>query len=272
MSEEVSGVTVSVDERGVGTVLIDRPHAANSLTPQARDAITAAFRQFSTSGEVRAVLLTSTGMRHFCTGAALGASSVQPAAGASERRVGDVARMLQQGWQALVAAILDCEKPVVAAVQGTAAGAGASLVLACDLVVMSETASLVEVFVRRGILPDAGAAHLLTRVVGLRRATEILLLGDAIDAATCERFGIVNRVAAPAEVTHVADDLVGRLALGPTVSMALTKRLLAVASESDRSRAFEQEAWAQEIIAGTADHREGIEAFMERRPPQFRGR
>jgi len=272
MTEQASGISMSVDARGVCCVTIDRPDAANSLTPGARDALTDVFRQASSSPEVRAVLLRATGERHFCTGAALAASSASPELGEPARRVGDVARMLEQGWQRLVAAILDCEKPVVAAVQGTAAGAGASLVLACDLVVMSESARLVEVFVRRGIVPDAGAVHLLTRVVGLRRATEMLLLGDAVDAATCERFGIANRVAAPAAVDGVANELAGRLAGGPTVSMALTKKLLSVASESGRDRAFEMEAWAQEMVAGTEDHREGITAFVDGRTPQFRGR
>jgi 2-(1,2-epoxy-1,2-dihydrophenyl)acetyl-CoA isomerase len=180
--------------------------------------------------------------------------------------------MLQKGWQRLVGSILDCDKPVVAAVQGTAAGAGASLVLACDLVVMSETASFVEAFVRRGVLPDAGAIHLLTRVVGLRRASEMLLLGDAISATDCERYGIANRVVPPEAVAEVADTLAGRLASGPTVSMGLTKKLLAVASESGRDRAFEQEAWAQEVVSGTADLKEGLAAFAERRSPVFQGR
>ncbi|WP_319453331.1 MULTISPECIES: enoyl-CoA hydratase/isomerase family protein [unclassified Mycobacterium] len=271
MSIEALGMTKSVDARGVGVLTIARPEAANSLTPQTRDALADAFVEFSGSPEVRAILLRSTGDRHFCTGASLSPSSAAPAPTEPARRVGDVARMLQQGWQRLIASILDCEKPVVAAVQGTAAGAGASLVLACDLVVMSQTANLVEVFVRRGILPDAGAVHLLTRVVGLRRATELLLLGDAVDAETCERFGIVNRVASPETLAGVADELVGRLAQGPTMSMAMTKKLLLVASESDRNRAFEQEASAQELVAGTHDHGEGIAAFVQRRPPQFRG-
>jgi 2-(1,2-epoxy-1,2-dihydrophenyl)acetyl-CoA isomerase len=272
MSADASGIGMSVDARGVACVTIDRPEAANSLTPVARDALTEAFVRASASPEVRAVLLQSTGGRHFCAGAALAPSSPGGAPDLAARRVGDIARMLQQGWQRLIAAILDCEKPVVAAVQGTAAGAGASLLLACDLVVMSETASLVQAFARRGILPDAGAVHLLTRIVGLRRATELLLLGDALDAAACERFGIVNRVAAPDAVAQVADELAGRLAAGPTVSMAMTKKLLGVASETGRDRAFEREAWAQEMVAGTVDHGEGIAAFVEGRAPQFRGR
>jgi 2-(1,2-epoxy-1,2-dihydrophenyl)acetyl-CoA isomerase len=160
---------------------------------------------------------------------------------------------------------------VVAAVKGTAAGAGSSLVLACDLVVMSTEATLVEAFVHRGILPDSGAIHLLTRIVGLRKATELLMLGESVDAATCERLGLVNRVVSPADVDSVAEELVSRLAVGPTVMLSLTKRLLSVSSESGRDRAFEQEAWAQEVVSRTVDLQEGLQSFAERRKPKFQG-
>jgi 2-(1,2-epoxy-1,2-dihydrophenyl)acetyl-CoA isomerase len=180
--------------------------------------------------------------------------------------------MLQNGWQRLVASILDCDKPVVAAVTGTAAGAGISLVLACDLVVMSTEAKLVAAFVHRGVLPDSGAIHLLTRIVGLRKATELLMLGEPVDAATCERLGLVNRVAAPDVTGAEAEKLVSRLAAGPTVMLGHTKRLLLVSSESGRDRAFQQEAWAQEAVSRTTDLQEGLRSFAERREPRFLGR
>ena len=108
--------------------------------------------------------------------------------------------MIRRGWQRLVASILDCEKPVVAAVNGTAAGGGANLVLACDLVVMADTARLIEVFVTRGIIPDAGGCYLLPRIVGPQRAKELMFLGDDLSAADCERCGIANRVVPAAEL------------------------------------------------------------------------
>ncbi|WP_067889462.1 enoyl-CoA hydratase/isomerase family protein [Nocardia vaccinii] len=264
-----SGVEVSTDARGVLTVTIDRPKAANSLTPQARDELTDIFQRASSTATVRAVLLRSTGDRHFCAGAALDATAAGPD---TEHPVGDVARILQHGWQRLTAAILDCDKPVVVAVQGTAAGAGASLVLAADFVVMADSATLVQTFIRRGILPDAGAAYLLTRIVGLRRAAEMLMLGDKLTAGQCEQFGIVNRAVPAAEVTKVSDELAGRLAAGPTITLALTKKLLAVASESSRDRAFQQEAWAQELVSHTEDMHAGLAAFGRRAEPRFRGR
>ena len=273
MGHETSGIVVVVDDNGVQRITIDRPQVGNSLSPLARDALTDAFVRAHNDADVRAVLLSASGSRHFCAGAGLptqdSGASPSPVA---ERRAGDIARMLQQGWQRLVASVLDCDKPVVAAVKGTAAGAGASLVLACDLVVMSSEARIVESFVHRGILPDSGAIHLLTRIVGLRKATELLMLGEPIDAATCERLGLVNRVTAPGDTDAVADEIVGRLAAGPTVMLSLTKRLLSVSSESGRDRAFEQEAWAQEVVSRTADLQEGLASFAERRDPTFKGR
>ncbi|MDV3134585.1 enoyl-CoA hydratase-related protein [Mycobacterium sp. 29Ha] len=272
MSDQASGIDVAVGDDGVQRITINRTDVGNSLSPLARDALTEAFQQANDDPSVRAVLLGAAGQRHFCAGAGLGprgegAKTQQ----ISEKRPGDIARMLQQGWQRLVASIMDCDKPVVTAVKGTAVGAGSSLVLASDLVVMSTEATLVEAFVHRGIFPDSGAIHLLTRIVGLRKATELLMLGERIDAATCERLGLVNRVAEPEDTDAVAEDIVGRLASGPTVMLSLTKRLLAVSSESGRARAFEQEAWAAEVVSHTADLQEGLLSFAERREPRFQG-
>lgn len=272
MKEEASGIVVTVEPDGVQRIVIDRPDVGNSLSPLARDALTDAFLRADDDPAVRAVLLCATGTRQFCAGAGLAPQATGSAPQSMpERRPGDIARMLQQGWQRLVSSVLDCDKPVVAAVKGAAAGAGSSLVLACDLVVMSTEARLVESFVHRGILPDSGAIHLLTRIVGLRKAAELLMLGEPVDAATCERLGLVNRVVAPDDVDAIAEDLVRRLAAGPTVMLALTKRLLSVSSESGRDRAFEQEAWAQEVVSRTADLQEGLQSFAERRKARFQG-
>ena len=264
---ESTGIDTMHGEDGVLRITIDRADVGNSLSPNARDALAEAFIEAHSNPAVRAVLLRAAGSRHFCAGAGLPSKTDNPVPQAlAEKRPGDIARMLAEGWQRLVASVLDCDKPVVAAVNGVAVGAGASLVLACDLVVMSSEATLIEAFVHRGILPDSGAVHLLTRIVGLRKATELLMLGEPVDAPTCERLGLVNAVAAP------ADELATRLAAGPTVMLSLTKRLLAVSSESSRDRAFEQEAWAAELISHTSDLREGLRAFAERRTPEFQGR
>ena len=268
-----TGIEVERDDAGLLQITINRADVGNSLSPNARDALTAAFLDAHSDHEVRAVLLTAAGSRHFCAGAGLPAKAGNPVPQAlAEKRPGDIARMLSEGWQRLVASVLDCDKPVVAAVNGVAVGAGASLVLACDLVVMSSEATLIEAFVHRGILPDSGAIHLLTRIVGLRTAAELLMLGEPVDAASCQRLGLVNKVVAPEAVLSTAEELGRRLAAGPTVMLSLTKRLLAVSSESSRDRAFEQEAWAAELISHTRDLQEGLRAFAERRSPSFEGR
>jgi 2-(1,2-epoxy-1,2-dihydrophenyl)acetyl-CoA isomerase len=267
-------IRTEVDDRGVATITIDRPDAGNSLTANMRDSLADAFDELSATLGVRAVVLTGTGEKHFCTGAGLGgAQKPQPARpeGAPDRAVGDVARLIRRGWQRLIASILDCEKPVVGAINGTAAGGGANLVLACDLVVMADTARLIEVFVRRGIIPDAGAAYLLPRIVGPQRAKELLFLGGDIAAADCERWGIANRVVPSAELGSTVDELAGRLAAGPSKAVAMTKWLVNRSTESSRQTAFEEESYAQELVAATADMAEGMAAFAERRETAFKG-
>lgn len=263
----------SIDD-GVARVTIDRADAGNSLTAEMRDHLADTFDELSATLGVRAIVLTGAGERHFCTGAGLGgAQKPEPARpdGAPDRALGDVSRLIRRGWQRLVASILDCEKPVVAAVNGTAAGGGANLVLACDLVVMADTARLIEVFVRRGIIPDAGGCYLLPRIVGPQRAKELMFLGDDLSAADCERWGIANRVVPADQLKTTVDELAHRLAAAPTKAIAMTKWLINRSSESSRQSAFEEEAVAQELVTSTADSAEGIKAFAERRSPEFRG-
>lgn len=261
-------------EDGVARITIDRPDAANSLTSEMRDHLPTVFEELSATLGVRVIVLTGAGEKHFCTGAGLGGP--QPPEpprpeGAPDRALGDVSRMIRRGWQRVVASILDCEKPVIAAVNGTAAGAGAHLVLACDLVVMADTARLIEVFVKRGIIPDAGGPYLLPRIVGPQRAKELMFLGDDLSAADCERWGIANRVVPAAELGATVDELAARLAAGPTKAIGMTKWLINRSFESSRHTAFEEEAYAQELVTATSDMAEGIRAFGERRSPEFRG-
>ena len=259
---------------GIARITIDRPDAGNSLTPSMRDHLADTFDELSATLGVRAVVLTGAGAKHFCTGAGLGgAQKPEPPrpADAPDRALGDVSRMIRRGWQRLVASILDCEKPVVAAVNGTAAGGGANLVLACDLVVMADTARLIEVFVKRGIIPDAGGAYLLPRIVGPQRAKELMFLGDDLSAADCERWGIANRVVAATDLTTTVDELASRLAAGPTKAIGMTKWLANRSLDTDRQTMFENESYAQDINMTTDDGNEGVQAFVERRPTRFRG-
>ncbi|WP_424855106.1 enoyl-CoA hydratase/isomerase family protein [Streptomyces sp. SAI-170] len=192
--------------------------------------------------------------------------------GDRERVAGDVARTLRLGAQRLIAAVLDCEKPVIAAVNGVAAGLGAHLALACDLVLAAESARFIEVFVRRGLVPDAGGAYLLPRLIGPQRAKELMFFGDALTAPDAERLGLVNRVVPDDELPATAREWAARLAAGPTRTLALTKQLVNASLDTDRATAFAAEAAAQEINLTTADAQEGLASFAQRRTPRFTGR
>jgi len=267
-------------EDGLLTVTLNRPEVGNALHGTMRDRLGDIFDEASSTLSVRAVLLNARG-KAFCTGADLRGSqvsrkSVLPDAEipdeAPDQPSGYVARMLHLGWQRLIASVLDCEKPVVCAVNGTAAGGGANLALACDLIVMGETARIIEVFVRRGIVPDAGGCYLLPRLVGLSRAKQLMFFGDDVSASEAERYGLVNSVVPSNEVEETARQWALRLASGPTRTIAMTKRLLNRSLESDREGAFADEAWAQEVnMVGTLDAKEGVRAFVERRDPKYRG-
>ncbi|WP_120051900.1 enoyl-CoA hydratase/isomerase family protein [Streptomyces griseorubiginosus] len=298
----VSEVLHVVDGQ-VAYLTLNRPEALNALTPAQRDRLIQLFGEASADPDIRAVVLTGTG-RGFCAGADLrggtgagergagdgsgertegergaGDGSGQRTAGEqgagdgrAERVAGDVARMIREGAQRLVAAVLDCEKPVIAAVNGTAAGLGAHLALACDLVLAAESARFIEVFVRRGLVPDGGGAYLLPRLVGPQRAKELMFFGDALSATDAERLGLVNRVVPDRELDKTAREWAARLAAGPTRALALTKQLVNASLDSDRATAFAAEATAQEINMTTADAQEGVASFVERRSPEYRGR
>ncbi|MEU6950014.1 enoyl-CoA hydratase-related protein [Streptomyces sp. NPDC046316] len=254
-------------ENGVSWITLNRPEAMNAVTWDQRERIIALLGEASADPAVRAVVVTATG-RGFCAGADLRGA---PASG-SERAAGDVARTIRLGAQRLIGAVLDCEKPVIAAVNGTAAGIGAHLAFACDLVLAAESAKFIEVFVRRGLVPDGGGAYLLPRLIGPQRAKELMFFGDAVTAQDARELGLVNRVVPADELEKAAREWAERLAQGPTRALALTKQLVNASLEVDRSTAFAAEAAAQEINMTTRDANEGVASFVERRTPRYEGR
>jgi 2-(1,2-epoxy-1,2-dihydrophenyl)acetyl-CoA isomerase len=261
-------------EDGICWITLNRPDAGNALTQFMRDRIAEWVRDASSDLFVRAVVITAAGDKAFCTGADLrgGRHAPRPKPdGAPDNVVGDGARTIRDGWQALVTSILDCEKPVIAGVNGTAAGGGMHLALACDLVVMAEEAKFVEVFIRRGIAPDAGGAWILTRIVGIQKAKELFFFGDDVPAAEAYRIGLVNRLVPRAELPSTLEEMAGRLAQGPTKAIGVAKWLTNRALDVDRATSLYDEAMGQELVTNTADSKEGIASFVERRTPKFKG-
>jgi 2-(1,2-epoxy-1,2-dihydrophenyl)acetyl-CoA isomerase len=255
------------------TIAFDRPEVLNAFDFQTLRELSRAVEDATWDDGIRVIVLTGAGDRAFCTGADLRVPMPTPEKpeGAPKRAQGEIARGIATGWQRVVTAVLDCEKPVVAAVNGTAAGAGMHLALACDVVVMSEAAKLVPVFVRRGIAPDAAGAYLLTRLVGPQRAKQIYLFGEDIPARQAVEWALAAQVVGAADLSDVAQALAGRLAAGPTRTHAITKRLVNRALDIDRETALTEEAWAQELVMTTEDAQEGVQSFIERRDAQFRG-
>jgi 2-(1,2-epoxy-1,2-dihydrophenyl)acetyl-CoA isomerase len=266
-------VLVRPDEH-VLYITINRPEVGNAVGPGHREVMIDALLRADRSLAVRAVVITGTG-ESFCSGADLKGALpdlVEDAPpDAPERPAGATAKSLRRGAQRLVSAVLECGKPVLAAVNGTAAGIGAHLALACDLVIASERARFIEVFVGRGIVPDAGGAWVLPRLVGLQRAKQLVFFGDAVTAEEAARIGLVNVVVPPTELEATTQAWADRLAAGPTTAIGLAKGLLNRSFESDLASALRDEANAVEINKATADAVEGIGSFRERRPPHFKG-
>lgn len=272
MSDEATGLLSSRDG-GVLTLTLNRPEVHNALDWRTRDALVAALANADADLAVRAIILTGAGDRAFCTGADLRVPlpALERPADAPARAQGEISRGIATGWQRVITAVMDCGKPIVAAVNGTAAGAGMHLALACDIVVMSAETKLVPVFVRRGIAPDACGPYLLTRLLGPARAKLVYLLGDDIPADLAERWGLVAEVVPPKKVHDQAMAFAQRLAIGPTRTLAVSKRLLNSALDLSRESALLEEAWAQELVMSTQDAQEGVQAFIERRESNFRG-
>ncbi len=250
---------------GVGTLMFDRPDVYNSFNDQMSAEVLACLKAAARNGMVRCVVITGAG-RAFCAGQDLGSRTV---AGFDEQlHLGDSVR---DRYNPIVALIRNMEKPVIAAVNGVAAGAGCSLALACDLRLASTKASFVQAFVRIGAAPDTGTSFFLPRLIGLGRATELLFTGDKLDAETAERWGLVNKLAEPEVFPDMVQEYAKKLAVGPTKAMSLAKRALNRAMDVDLETLLAYEAHGQEIAGRTGDYREGVSAFTEKRLPVYTG-
>ncbi len=261
-------------ENDVLWLTLNRPDAGNAITPRVRNRMIEHLDDANTNFNVRAVVVTAVGEKHFCTGADLRAGGVtmpEKPEGAPERISGDGSRAIRTGIQRLIGRFLDCEKPIICALNGTAAGGGSAMALASDMIIAADTARIIQVFVRRGLIPDGGVVYTLPRIVGLHKAKELVFFGDDLSAADAERIGIVNKVVPPAELEAAAREWAERLAQGPTKTIGYAKRLLNRSLDVDRATLFEQESQLVEVVSGTVDSAEGVASFRERRPTEFKG-
>jgi 2-(1,2-epoxy-1,2-dihydrophenyl)acetyl-CoA isomerase len=254
-------VLLTETDGNVLTLTLNRPDALNALNSELRRALLAAVNGARRDDAVRALILTGTG-RGFCAGADL-------RGGSAER---EFRRVITAEYNPLVTAMRALEKPIVAAVNGVAAGAGMSLALAADLVVASADARFVPAFGRIGLVPDSGLTRTLVRALGRHRAMEVLLGERQLSAADAADAGLVAAVVPPDDVRAVAAQLARRLAAGPTRGIGLTKRLVNLAEDASMDEALAAEAALQEVAGRTEDHAEGVAAFAEKRDPHFTGR
>ena len=247
---------------GVRVLTLNRPDVLNAVNAQMGRELLQALRDADRTAEIRCVLLAASG-RGFCAGADL--REQVP----GRTSLGD---LLRERYNGIVLRMRTMEKPVIAAINGVAAGAGCNLALAADLRVASERATFIEVFSRVGLIPDSGGTWLLPRLVGMGRALEMMFFADPMDALTAERLGLVNRVVPHDDLMAQTKEWAARLAAGPTRAYGLIKRGVNRALALDLEGALEYEAHLQEVAGRTEDHLEGVAAFLAKRTPQYMGR
>jgi 2-(1,2-epoxy-1,2-dihydrophenyl)acetyl-CoA isomerase len=249
----------------VATLTLDRPDSMNSLTAAAKDALRDALWRAAGDDGIRAVLLTGSG-RAFCAGQDLREHADNLQAGLG------LAGTVREQYNPIVELIATMAKPVVAAVNGVAAGAGAALAFACDLRIASDKAKFALAFTGIGLAPDSGASWTLQRLVGRGRATELMLLGEPLDAARALELGLVTRVIPADDLLKTTHELAVRLASGPTAAYAATKRALTYAATHTLTDSLAMEAELQDACAATQDHQDATRAFLAKERPVFRGR
>ena len=250
-------------EAGVATLTMNRPDVLNALDDALLQGLRDGLARAKADASVRALLLTGAG-RGFCAGADL-------AAGAKREGPYDVAQGLRERYHPIVLAMRQCPKPIVGAVNGVAAGACMSLALACDIVLAGESASFLQAFTRIGLVPDCGSTWFLPRLVGDVRARALVMLADKIGSADALRYGLVWQVFADDKLMHEATAVARRMAQMPTRAYELIKQGLAVSSSNGLGEQLEVEARLQAEAMATDDHKEGVAAFLAKRPAQFKG-
>ena len=255
-------------ENGILWMTLNRPEQMGALTVDMRNQMLEELARARGDVEVRGIVIGGTG-KGFCTGADLaqpkGANPPPPWAG-------QIREIMRTGGAQMLRALWESEKPVIASVNGTAAGLGAHLAFVCDLVIAAEGVRFIEVFVRRGIALDAMGGYLLSRIIPLHKAKELAFFGDKLTAEEALELGVINKVVPAEELEAATREWADRLAQAPTFSLGCSKRLLNRGTEVDIETSLDDEALIQSMVMGSDDAQEGMNAFRERRKPVFKGR
>ncbi|MDQ3952383.1 MAG: enoyl-CoA hydratase-related protein [Actinomycetota bacterium] len=254
------------ESNGVAVVTLDRPDVLNAFDDELGFAALDAVRRASDDSSVRCIVITGAG-RAFSSGEDLGALQADYESG----RAPPLGNTLTNRYNPLIRAVRGAPKPVLAAINGVAAGAGASLALACDFRIASEKAKLVLAFIKVGLVPDSGAVWFLTKMIGASRAWELAATGEPLSAADADACGIVHRLVSPDEFDSAWRSWAEELAAGPTRAYALTKQLVNHAASASLDDQLDLEVDAQTQAGATADHLEGVQAFLGKRRPEFKG-
>lgn len=250
---------VTINE-GIAWLTLHRPEAMNALNSELIEGLTKAIKDAGKNDDVRTVVITGEG-RGFCSGQDL--KDVQDDV--------DIERVVTQKYNPLIKAITHIDKPVIAAVNGTAAGAGMSLALACDFRLVHEKAKFTQAFIHIGLVPDSGSTYFLPRLLGHAKALELALLGDKVSAEDAERLGLATKVFTAEEWDEQVHAFAAKTAGMPTKAMGLIKRYMQKSWDEDLDGVLQNEAYAQSIAADSYDHKEGIQAFIEKRQPAYKG-
>jgi len=261
----MSSILVS-QEAGVLTITLNRPDRLNAFNPEMHQLLRKALERALDEPEVRALLLTGAG-RGFCAGQDLSERNVEPGAASI-----DLSVSIGSHYNPLVRRLRALPKPIVCAVNGVAAGAGASIALACDIVLAARSASFVQAFSRIGLVPDSGGTYFLPRLVGSARAMGLALLADKLSAEDAERWGLIWKVIEDAKLLEEARALATQLAAGPTKGYGLLKKALNASHGNSLDAQLDLERDLQREAGFSEDYREGVSAFLQKRAPQFKGK
>jgi 2-(1,2-epoxy-1,2-dihydrophenyl)acetyl-CoA isomerase len=245
------------------TITLNRPEVYNAINDELSYELQDAFKKASTDDTVRVVVLTGAG-KGFCSG-----QDLKAIAGAKIDSLADVVRAR---YNPLITTMRNMPKPIICKLNGIAAGAGCSLALACDIVVASEEASLAEIFIGIGLVMDSGSSYFLPRLVGSAKAFELSTMGTKVPAKEAEAIGLVNKAVPAAQLDNAVNQYVGYYVTAPTKAVGLMKRMLNLSYQSSLEEMLEYEALYQELAGKTQDNKEGIQAFLEKRKPNFKGR